>query len=528
MKKILIILLIAISAGSCNFLDVEPEKSVTYTNYFKDEAEVEALFFYMFSLESGAFAAVEPTIHDIMGLKCDDIYTSHISMSGNMAMGFRNLDPSFFLNRDTDSRVSWKAYYDIIYIANMVLDNEYRFKNISDERKQFWLAQAWFAKRLAYFYIARTWGDAPIVPDSEYKDPLAKSPVKEVLEEALRCGEKALTLPKHNEPDMINSKGARITSKQYASLGTAYTLMANIYAWMGGLYDSEGYWTKAEECATKVIENKAGTYGLESIETLCDNVFGKTRQSNEIIFNIEISPIDRNYFTEINEWMFCPGQLLITYPVISSDTTRENDVISKFGLLGGNEPVEARIKYATVKTIYPESSDKRLSEFWFKFGKEKNNREDPENRYSYIYKWRMPIYSVNEEAKRPYLGVEGNKVIWRLADLILLRAECRARLGLTTAIDDLNRIRSRAGLGGYAGTGDLRKEVFRERERELFGEGQRYYAAVRNGYFSEISEAMGALTTNDINNGAIYLPVGEMAFKENSLMRQNIYWSWKN
>ena len=66
------------------------------------------------------------------------------------------------------------------------------------------------------------------------------------------------------------------------------------------------------------------------------------------------------------------------------------------------------------------------------------------------------------------IAMDGNRIIWRLADLILLRAECRAHLGMTTeALKDLDRIRDRAGLKGYTGATNktsLLKEIFHERE----------------------------------------------------------------
>ena len=154
----------------------------------------------------------------------------------------------------------------------------------------------------------------------------------------------------------------------------------------------------------------------------------------------------------------------------------------------------------------------------------------------FLNKWRDPIRTVNpsfidEDGEAQLLAMEGNRVVWRLADLILLRAECRARLGEASAVSDLNRIRNRAGLEDYDGRTDsesLRKEIFLERERELFGEGQRYYDVVRNGYFrEELSSVHAALTDNDIRDGALYLPVSRNSFIKNPLMKQNIYWSWR-
>lgn len=520
MKKFLITLICFLPLFSCNsFLDVEPQDSVTFTNYFKNEAEVEALYTNILVAERMVLATVEPSVHELMGLYCDDIYMTDSKVQENIAVKFKSMDPSTFLNSGLSVWMSWKSYYDVIYLANMMIDNEFRFENITQERKDFWLAQAWFTKGLMYFYIARNWGDAPIVPNSEYQQPLGKSPAKEVLAEAIRCASKALILPKYDEPGMVNANGKTLSSRQYASRATVYTLLANIYAWMGGLYGESEYWQLAEEYASEVIENRAGNYQLEPMSTFCINVLGDVRKSSEVIFAIEINAIDRNYYTETQQWNFFPGQLMVTYPVTSDD--RVNDVVDNFAPSGS---LKARIKSRTVQLLYVDVKDLRRQEFWYELGQEKNNGEDP---YAYLYKWRKGIFSVNQDADRPYLGVEGNKVVWRLADLLLLRAECRARLGLSTAVNDLNAVRNRAGLADYSGSKDLREEIFRERERELFGEGQRYYDAVRNGYLNEISHEVGSLSATDIKNGALYLPVSEKAFSSNALMRQNIYWSWK-
>ena len=115
--------------------------------------------------------------------------------------------------------------------------------------------------------------------------------------------------------------------------------------------------------------------------------------------------------------------------------------------------------------------------------------------------------------------------------MILLRAECRANLGLATAVDDLDRIRERAELSGYTGPTDkesLKQEIFNERRRELFGEGQFYFDIVRNGYYKKYLRGNFLnLTEQDIKNGAFYEPVGIEAFEKNTLMTQNTYWQWQ-
>ena len=52
--------------------------------------------------------------------------------------------------------------------------------------------------------------------------------------------------------------------------------------------------------------------------------------------------------------------------------------------------------------------------------------------------------------------------------------------------------------------------------------------ATEGNYFrEELSLVYAALTDNDIRDGALYLPVSRNSFTKNPLMKQNIYWSWR-
>ena len=124
---------------------------------------------------------------------------------------------------------------------------------------------------------------------------------------------------------------------------------------------------------------------------------------------------------------------------------------------------------------------------------------------------------------------EDNEIIIRLADIILLRAELKNKTGDTGgAVVDLNRIRERAGCSPYSEVdGDLANAIQDERDREFFCEGVsiRYFDIVRNGMFRErLRGNFKTLTDQDVADGALFVPVGELAFSDNTLMRQTPYW----
>ena len=113
----------------------------------------------------------------------------------------------------------------------------------------------------------------------------------------------------------------------------------------------------------------------------------------------------------------------------------------------------------------------------------------------------------------------------------MLRAECRSRLGgeyTAGAIDDLNKIRERSKATLYNASeygGDLRYTIFKEREKELIMEGQRYYDIIRNGYVrTELAGEFKTVTDQDLIDGALFCMISKKAFSQNPLLRQNTYW----
>ncbi len=517
MKKILILILFC-PLFSCNdWLNVESEVSVTYRNYFQSEQDIEDIYFTMLGYERDIFSPMTLNALEWTSLYCDEV-------SSNV-VGFRTLEPTQYEKLNDRN---WNRFYNIIYLANMLEDNRHRFENVSKERADYWIAQANFHKALMYFEIARRWGDAPIAPRTEDASAQAKSPADSVLAEAIRAAEAALILPTHDK--LTDANGNKVNSRQYASIGSVHTLLANIYAWLGGLHRDQKYWEKAEQEASLVIDSKAGFYDLVSIEDLVEKTFGDARDVIEVIYAIEISSQDKDDYWQ--GWFDCdyPGKALINYPYTTTNPTYiDNDRIEK-------------IRVETVEALYSDPKDLRRKEFWLNLGEEIDMEEYNEETgevetvpyqpvYAYINKWREPVRSINPEmGSRFVLYMKGNRVYWRLADLILLRAECRTHLGMPEAVEDLDRIRNRAGMDKYRGSREkkaLLREIFNERNRELFGETCRYYDVVRNGYFRELFEGnFKTLTDEEVKEGALYLPVSDKAFNKNTLMKQNTYWSW--
>ncbi|MFR7808936.1 MAG: RagB/SusD family nutrient uptake outer membrane protein [Butyricimonas faecihominis] len=73
--------------------------------------------------------------------------------------------------------------------------------------------------------------------------------------------------------------------------------------------------------------------------------------------------------------------------------------------------------------------------------------------YAYVYKWREGYYKTTVTGSVNMISVKADYVMWRLADIYLLRAECYAKLDDSRAKDDLNVIRRRAKATEYPAAG---------------------------------------------------------------------------
>lgn len=506
MKKILYILLIIGCCPSCNILDVTPENQATYTNYFTTEQELESITNQLHSFIR-MYLVNDWPYHDIVGAQADEVDT-YIS-------NVKNFDPLEFSDNSPVS--DWHDLYSIVYISNVLLDNIQRAKEVSSERKNFHIGQAYFGKGMAYFAIVRHYGDAIITENSLNMNAYGNSPALTILDTVIANGKTAYSLlPKYEE--LVDRNGTSITSKQYGCKGSAAALLAHAYAWKGSIIDLYGLEGDSRDCyeqaitwATKIIQGKeTGPYEMEDPETMCQTWSVVRKANPESIFEIELDDIS-------NGWPIFVGfgKYYITWPVNKKAT--HGDITSS----------QLRIYNTTVENMY-KNNDLRKTAYFYK---PKPEDRVQQTKYAYPYKWRNGKYVSEDNNEESWQTIYANTVYWRLADIILLRAECYAKLGNEAAKDDLNTVRQRAHADLYPAEGDINIQdaIFREREKELIFEGHRYFDIIRNGEAYILNELEagknGIATPTTIKEGILYYPINIGAFTLNEKLRQNLYWS---
>ena len=352
--------------------------------------------------------------------------------------------------------------------------------------------------------------------------PTAKTAWDEVADYAIDMATKAAeALPEFDKIRMANGNVA--TYKSIPCKGSANALLAHLCAWKAGgkyfahhdAYDEMELWKKAEEACTQVITS--GQYDLAANpEEVCTSVLlGGSRES---IYET----ITRNFWNEDISAPVGPKHIVEEYagwPVFPT---------SQPSFVAYNT---CRIKASSMKEMFPQN-DLRRESYFYKLDSMSHDTLLPvTGGYAYMYKYRKFYTERTDDGYIMLYGLDQNKIWWRLADIYLLRAECRARLGgsyVEGAIDDLNKIRKRAGAKLYDASeygGDLRYAIFKEREKELLLEGQRYYDIIRNDYVrTELRGNFRTVTNQDLKDGALFLMIGSGAFNRNPLLRQNAYW----
>lgn len=550
-------------AGCTDIIDVRPEDSTTFTNYFRTAKDAEAL---LNSLQYDLRQNLMSMTQEYNGYIIDTV-------KDNAIRSTRNLTPAQY-------KLGWEEYYSCLSSADIIIDNAHRFP-LSEEIITPYVMQAYFAKAMIYFKLGRIFGKVPIRHNTQVYEKLPQSSIPEVLEYATQYGLKALELQKQGE--LKDDLGNTRTVRQYATKGAAAALLAHIYAWRATIEEKPEFWAEAEKYCTMIIGGDAGAYTLATDpESVCyRTLYGGDA---ETIWEIHRSP------TEYGAAMAYYSEYFIGFPVRADKTPQANYTIeinkTTVRKMYGPEDqrrgayfwlVDADTLYsvknagtgATVLVMGEQKGDTRKYYVWDAKTNKTEERgslltaedekvdirysllNDPRFAKAFVTKFRFPYYTLNSQNREVFQIMNINRVWWRLADIYLLRAESRCRQGNRSgAIEDLNIIRERAYNGGrkanelvdkvvYAYPCDLDREqgidqdlqmaIFREREKELIFEDGRYYDVIRNGWDYVRSPLMPVafrrLTDENLLDGALYYGLSSSAFDNNDLIRQNTYWN---
>lgn len=480
--KYISIVLIAGMALSCNnFLELTPEsQGVAVTNTTAD-----SVFFHSANeIEAALGAAYGDFKNEYYQL---DYFVNGDAQSDDAYAGGDN--PANFQLDDyaidaTNSNVSrdWRYLYSTIGKTNTILNNikDLTPSQLSEQRKNEIIGEASFIRAFMYFQCVQLWGDVPLqlkevkTISAENLDEIypvlfpARNPRDEVYARIISDLETALS-------------NVRITAehKGIVTKGAVNTLLAKVYATI-----TPTDWDKVSKYCDDVI---AGGYSLlPKYDDLWNNSAENTAES---IFEINYSggASDGNWGVKIFrglDW--------------KKFNLPSNDLVAAF-----DEQNDQVRKNASV--IFLDVTGKWSDARW------------PQKQYPFINKYRK----FNE-------GSDQNYIFFRLADVLLLKAEAlNAKGDLSAALTLVNQIRNRVSLPPVTAPDKeaAARLIARERRLELAFEGHRWYDLKRTGKAIEtINQAKGpngVLYGYNLTEHRLLWPIPQSELDKNQKLTQN-------
>lgn len=447
-KFLPVILLMAVSGCSKNFLEVEPQGQISVAKFWKttDDATAAVNAIYGNLRSAGQVGIASVAIESLgsddadPGAKQSDI--PEMYQFDNFGVTSSNQFVGSF----------WAGLYTEINLCNQVLDNVDTMSAVDANLKARYLAEAKFIRAYCYFRLVRAYGGVPLhlkVPKLPAEFNRARSSAAEVwaaIEKDLTDAEAVLPVT-YTSPTDIGR----------ATKGATQALHAKV-----AIYQAKGNpskWNEVKSYTDKVISS-----GAYSLFTNYSNLFLIANELNpESVFEIQSDliigaesgasfPWSQNSECQTpenqNGWGWnVPSQDLVSAFALGNDNIRMNaTIIMVPETVGGDNIIQS------------------------------GNNNSRYNQKSYV----PSSYYVSGYPR----GCQKNIMAIRYADVLLMNAEANNELGnAALATTRLNQVRTRAGLSATTATDQaaLRTAIWNERRLELAMENDRYFDVIRQG-----------------------------------------------
>ena len=500
-SKIILYLFLSIlfiSTSCKKFLDREPYSQASDQTSWKAEGDANASVAACYSLIRSALNAAithfsygdiaTDEFNDIVG---GDIDSYRAIANVNWAVSIpavNTYDPRLKLRLYTNFYTAISQSNRCVYFINKMPDNVFAgdTKEAQAGTKNKYLGEAYFTRAFNYFYMARVWGDIPLVttyyPDASLAPELERVAQKSILNQCIAD----LSFAKQNLSWRDNASADRGVR---ADKGAVFALMAHIYAWQG-LYDS-----CRMACDSVILSN---TYSYVPRNNFLSIFMG---QSSEGIFEIAQNNL--------------------------SESMRASDAFSITGVtlsqpyINGPTVPAWQINTATTNYLYSDTNDLRYKKAFVQIINGSNNSVE-------CIKY-ANIQNVNSNVA--YQVALNNIIIFRYADIVLLKAEALALQSApdyTNALNLVNEVRGQANaapLDALSST-DLVNAIFTERGSELFLEGHRFYDLVRLARVTKQSP-FANINYTEFLAGKYYWPLDPTLFLTNTKLKQTPFWVGK-
>lgn len=411
----------------------------------------------------------------------------------------------------TKSLSNWQRFYAVVNAASVfiekapqVLEHDNRYTDVNLKMD---IVQARALRAFAYYYMARTWGDVPLITKSYDNGSFPEVGVAS-QQDVLNYAEKELlesveTLPYQYGTDnsLYYNESRWLWQNILITKIGAYSILAHIAA-LQGRYD------KVEAYTRFFMDN----YSKSNVKKLTQ-IHG-TGGGSEALTG----------FYGVFSYNYGHGQLLnFATPYLLGEATNSGHIeqLTLAQPLVNKEFPDIYVEKDSISVIFDDLNDRR-------FGLDTVNGLYREN-YFINFQNDIPIFKkiniIRDGSTNGNLALFGSNLVFsRYEEMVLLRAEALEVLNdRNGARSLLNEIRSMRGLRTFTvlSPEPILEEIFKERRRELMGEGWLFFDLVRYHKIKQNNPKFMDL----INRGGIYWPIASEILSRNSMLKQNSYWN---
>ncbi|KQM76972.1 hypothetical protein ASE74_17020 [Pedobacter sp. Leaf216] len=459
-KYVLVVLVITVS-GCKKLIDIEePLNQVTTDQVFSSDKLATSARSGMFSsLSQMSTQSINVTLYS--SLQADDLlYLSTVA-------GLQEYNNNSYNVLSTGQSALFSEWYSIIYRANAIILGLENSTGTSVAIKKQYIAEAKFVRAYCYFNLVNTFGDVPLVLVT---DPTITA--FQPRETSANVYAKIIADLNDAKNNLLSNYSATTGDRIGVNRFVATALLARVYMFTGD-------YALAETNASEVIASSL--YSLIPRATMGTALFIKN--SAESIWQTPPPITALNQYTN-EAATFIPA-------TITAVTSFAYRIDPRFTALFENTDLR-RINWMNHTTLSG-------------------------NVYSIPFK-----YKYRTQALALAAGVTEYQTVIRLAELYLIRAEARARIGsnLTGALADLNTIRSRAAATESVATTPvaLLADIALENRKEFFCEQAfRWFNLKRTGEADAVLSAIKA----GYKPTAKLLPIPQVAIDANFNLTQN-------
>ncbi|PSL46255.1 putative outer membrane starch-binding protein [Chitinophaga niastensis] len=502
-KKTALVLALTLMGVSCSkLLDVKSTRLVADKDYWSSVQDARSALIGVYGLTRAALT--DNAAFWMYGefRQGDFVATSRADLK---AIINNELNVSF---PQLQSLKNWRRFYAAINAANLFIERSgdilKKDAYYTTANHQLDVAQARALRAFLYFYMVRIWGDVPLVVasyDGQFPafPRTAQATVLDFAEKELVAAAKDLPfIYSGNDPQQTGSyfnEGYVFWKGTLFNKISAYAVLSHIAAW-------QQHYTDVMSYTQFIMDNysQAAVTFTSITSELCasdSGFFARSGPSQILNFSFDYLSAEGITAGHLEEYTLAQP---ITSNLLPAMYVPRDSILRYF-----DQPNDERFSI-DLKTGYP------LTDYYFS-----------------NYSTNTPVFSkikVIEDGKADkgvFRLYNGTMMFSRMEELALLRAEAAvATNNPAEAIQWLGTVMKSRGISNPVFNGkDLLDEVFKERRRELMGEGWRWYDQVRYARLRPGKSALAPL----LQNGGIYWPLAEDVLNANHLLVQNPYWN---